>query len=134
MEKRKPAGRPFAKYEKPQRRNLKSQGSSDSPADAYDKLTRPGGKIRKPAGKDSGKPEKTRKKGKNTITTSLPALLKSKRYMASLTGEKSRKTSIGYIAPSRPSTRPDELCVGGRCWTRQTKYVEKTELGYTQAA
>jgi len=71
MEKRKPAGRPFAKYEKPQRRNLKSQGTSDSPADAYEKLTRPGGKVRKPAAKDSGKPEKAGKKSKNTITTEI---------------------------------------------------------------
>jgi 23S rRNA pseudouridine2605 synthase len=71
MEKRKPAGRPFAKYEKPQRRSLKGQSTSDNPADAYEKLNRPGGKIRKQAGKDSGKPEKPGKKGKNTITTEI---------------------------------------------------------------
>jgi len=71
MEKRKPVGRPFAKYEKPQRRTLKGQGPSDSPADAYEKLTRPGGKVSKPAGKDSGKPEKPGKKGKNTVTTEI---------------------------------------------------------------
>lgn len=71
MEKRKPAGRPFAKYEKPKRRTLKGQGSSDSPADAYEKLTRPGEKVCKPAGKDSGKPEIPSKRGKNTFTTEI---------------------------------------------------------------
>jgi 23S rRNA pseudouridine2605 synthase len=71
MEKRKPAGRPFARYEKPQRRSLKNQGASDSPADAYERLNRPGGKVRPPAGKGTGKTDKSGKKGKNTITTEI---------------------------------------------------------------
>jgi 23S rRNA pseudouridine2605 synthase len=71
MEKRKPAGRPFAKYEKPLRKGPKSLSASDSPADAYERLTRPGGKVRKPAGKDTGKPDKSGKKGKNTVTTEI---------------------------------------------------------------
>ena len=71
MENRKPAGRPFAKYEKPQAKNTKSIKPEESPAAKYDKLTGKETKSRRPAGKSAGKDDRVESRNKKEVITQI---------------------------------------------------------------
>lgn len=91
MENRKPAGRPFAKFEKPQRRVSKSSAPAETPAEMYENLRGKDGRSGKPAGKITGKPEKSRKKGIQDTT-----LIRLNRFIAN-SGVCSRRDADEHI-------------------------------------
>ncbi len=91
MENRKPAGRPFAKFEKPQRRVSKSSAPAESPAEIYENLKGKDGRSGKTAGKTTGKPEKNKKKGIQETT-----LIRLNRFIAN-SGVCSRRDADEHI-------------------------------------
>ena len=91
MEKRKPSVRPFAKFEKPQRRIVKNRTPSGSPEEIYENLKSRNGKPGRPAGKETGKPEKNKKKGIQETT-----LIRLNRFIAN-SGVCSRRDADEHI-------------------------------------
>lgn len=91
MENRKPAGRPFAKFEKPQKRVYKSSAPSGSPTEIYENLKGAGGRAGKQEGKTTGKPEKNKKKGVQETT-----LIRLNRFIAN-SGVCSRRDADEHI-------------------------------------
>jgi 23S rRNA pseudouridine2605 synthase len=91
MEKRKPSERPFAKFEKPQRRVLKSRTPVGSPEEMYESLNSKVGKPGRQAGKVTGKPEKNKKKGIQEAT-----LIRLNRFIAN-SGVCSRRDADEHI-------------------------------------
>jgi len=92
MEKRKPAERPFARYEKPQRRVLKSSSPTGTPSEIYENLKGNTGKTGKPSGKSAGKQEKPVKKRKTHERT----LIRLNRFIAN-SGVCSRRDADEHI-------------------------------------
>jgi 23S rRNA pseudouridine2605 synthase len=91
MENRKPSGRPFAEFEKPQRRALKSQNPSGSPEEIYENLKSRDSKPGKKTAKVTGKPDKNKKKGVQETT-----LIRLNRFIAN-SGVCSRRDADEHI-------------------------------------
>jgi len=91
MENRKPSVRPFAKFEKPQRRVVKSRTLSGSPEEIYENLKNKDNKPRRSSGKETGNPVKNKKKGIQETT-----LIRLNRFIAN-SGVCSRRDADEHI-------------------------------------
>jgi 23S rRNA pseudouridine2605 synthase len=92
MEKRKPADRPFARYEKPERRVSKSSSPTGTPSEIYDNLKGNDRRSQKTSGKVDGKQAKPVKKVKAGEKT----LIRLNRFIAN-SGVCSRRDADEHI-------------------------------------